>query len=140
MGSLMRWLDAQLYPAFQNRWDDTLFRQRILSYLGEGGDLDVLNLGAGAGIVEQMDFRGHARRICGIDPDPRVVENPYLYQARLGSANPSPTRMPALSWSSPTTSSSICLTRSGCLRRSRGCCGRAGCSSARRRTSGIKCR
>ena len=80
----MRWLDAKLYPDFQNRWDDTLFRQRILSYLAEGCDLDVLDLGTGAGIVEQMDFRGHARRICGIDPDPRVVENPYLDESQVG--------------------------------------------------------
>ena len=89
-------------------------------------DFHVLDLGAGAGIVEQMDFRGHARRIRGIDTNPGVVENPTLTKVRLGSANPSPTRMPALTWSSSTTSSSICLTRPGCLRRSRGCCARAG--------------
>lgn len=34
MGDFVRWLDAKLYPGFQHRWDDTLFRQRILSYLG----------------------------------------------------------------------------------------------------------
>ncbi len=84
MSGFIQWLDGKLYPGFLNRWDDTLFRQRIRSYLGEGGDLDVLDLGAGAGIVEQMDFRGHARRICGIDPDPRVVENPYLDEGQVG--------------------------------------------------------
>lgn len=83
MGHMVRWLDAKLYPTFQHRWDDSLFRQRIFSRLG-GGRLDVLDLGAGAGIVEQMDFRGHARRLCGIDPDPRVVENPYLDEGRVG--------------------------------------------------------
>jgi len=64
MSSLVRWLDAKLYPDFHYRWDDALFRKRILFHLG-GGDLDILDLGAGAGIVEQMDFRGHARRLCG---------------------------------------------------------------------------
>lgn len=83
MGRLVRWLDARLYPDFQHRWDDWLFRQRILSHLG-GGDLEVLDLGAGAGIVDAMDFRGHTRRICGIDPDPRVVDNPNLDEGRVG--------------------------------------------------------
>ena len=83
MGSLVRWLDAKLYPDFAHRWDDTLFRRRILNHLGSG-DLDILDLGAGAGIVDQMDFRGHARHICGIDPDPRVVDNRYLDEGQVG--------------------------------------------------------
>jgi hypothetical protein len=37
MTSIIHWLDGRLYPGFQHRWDDTLFRQRILSYLGGGG-------------------------------------------------------------------------------------------------------
>ena len=32
------------------------------------------NRRTGAGVIEGIDFRGHARRICGIDPDPRVVD------------------------------------------------------------------
>lgn len=83
MKSLVRWLDARLYPDFQHRWDDQLFRERILAHLGDG-DLDVLDLGAGAGIVEAMDFGGRARRVCGVDPDPRVVDKPYLYEGRAG--------------------------------------------------------
>jgi predicted nicotinamide N-methyase len=46
----------------------------------------VLDIGAGAGIVSQMNFKGLARRIHGIDPDPRVLENPYLNQASIGNA------------------------------------------------------
>ena len=86
MGIVQR-LDAKLYPDFQHRWDDQLFRERILVQLGDG-DLDVLDLGAGAGIVVAMDFRGRARRVCGVDPDPRVVDNPYLDEAvcRVGRA------------------------------------------------------
>jgi SAM-dependent methyltransferase len=83
MGRLVRQLDATLYPTFQHRWDDRLFRQRVLTRLGNG-DLDILDLGAGAGIVDEMNFRGHARRICGIDPDPRVVDNPYLDEGQMG--------------------------------------------------------
>ena len=83
MSGIVQKLDAKLYRDFQHRWDDQLFRERILEHLGDG-DLDVLDLGAGAGIVEAMDFRGRARRICGVDPDPRVVDNPYLDEGRVG--------------------------------------------------------
>jgi hypothetical protein len=31
--------------------------------------------GAGAGIVQQMNFRGLAARVCGVDVDPRTVNN-----------------------------------------------------------------
>lgn len=34
MSGFIQWLDGKLYPGFLNRWDDTLFRQRIRSYLG----------------------------------------------------------------------------------------------------------
>jgi hypothetical protein len=31
-----------------------------------------------------MEFRGLAARFCGVDPDERVLENPYLDDARVG--------------------------------------------------------
>jgi len=80
---LVSWLDQRLYPGFERNWDDCLFRGRIEDLIGSGG-LDVLDLGAGAGIVSQMDFRGQARYICGLDPDPRVTSNPFLDEGRVG--------------------------------------------------------
>ncbi len=80
---MIQWLDAKLYPHFQKNWDDSLFRERILSHL-TGADLTILDLGAGAGIVEAMNFKGHAREVCGLDPDPRVVDNPYLDEGKVG--------------------------------------------------------
>ena len=82
MTTVIAKLDRALYPHYARNWDDELFRQRILRYLT--GDTVALDLGAGAGIVPQMNFRGHARRLCGIDPDPRVVDNPYLDEGRVG--------------------------------------------------------
>ncbi len=76
MSSLTEMIDRRFYPAFGKNWDDTLFRQRILRHLTPSSVM--LDLGAGAGIVAAMDFRGHAGRICGIDLDPRVTENPFL--------------------------------------------------------------
>jgi SAM-dependent methyltransferase len=52
--------------------------------------MEVLDLGAGAGRVAQMNFRGRARRVVGLDPDPRVRINPFLDEAYLGPADPLP--------------------------------------------------
>ncbi len=64
MSRITRWMDAKLYPNHTKNWDDVLFRERILSHLLQGATKDVLDLGAGAGIVSQMNFKGTAHRIC----------------------------------------------------------------------------
>jgi len=84
------WLDRGRYRDFENRWDDRLLREAVLRELD--GTKDLLDLGAGAGIVPEMDYKGIARRVCGVDPDPRVAENPHLDEGRegLGEAIPYP--------------------------------------------------
>lgn len=69
MTTLVEKLDRTLYPTYARNWDDQLFRERILQCLMS--EAVILDLGAGAGIVQQMDFRGHAARTCGVDLDPR---------------------------------------------------------------------
>jgi SAM-dependent methyltransferase len=76
-------LDLRLYSGYSDNWDDELFRRRVAKYLA-GGDAVILDLGAGAGIVKHMNFRGLARRVCGIDPDPRVAQNPHLDEGVRG--------------------------------------------------------
>ena len=76
MKNLVDKIDRRFYPDFEKNWDDNVFRSWILDCLTPGSV--VLDLGAGAGIVEQMDFRGCAARICGVDLDPRVASNPML--------------------------------------------------------------
>ncbi|KAA5602531.1 class I SAM-dependent methyltransferase [Blastochloris sulfoviridis] len=88
MGALTQWLDATLYPDISRNWDDELFRDRILEHLKP--DDVVLDLGAGAGIVKQMNFKGVARRVCGVDIDPRVVDNPMLDEGRISDASAIP--------------------------------------------------
>ncbi len=90
MSQLTKWMDRNLYPHLQGNWDDQMFREKILEYLTP--EARVLDLGAGAGIVPQMNFRGLAKEICGVDPDPRVMTNPYLDEAQqgLGDAIPYP--------------------------------------------------
>jgi SAM-dependent methyltransferase len=84
MSSLVERLDRSLYPGQGRHWDDALLRQSILRHLLP--ESVVLDLGAGAGIVEQMLFKGRAARVCGIDLDPRVVDNPNLDEGRVADA------------------------------------------------------
>jgi SAM-dependent methyltransferase len=50
----------------------------------------MLDLGAGAGRVRQMNFRGRTAQVCGLDPDPRVLANPHLDEARVGTGEAIP--------------------------------------------------
>lgn len=85
MTSLVTKIDSAFYPEFKRNWDDQLFRERILLHLRS--DAAVLDLGAGAGIVEQMNFKGLAASVCGVDLDPRVVANPMLDEGRVANAD-----------------------------------------------------
>ncbi len=88
MSEMISRLDSRFYPKVGRNWDDHLFAERIRSVLTR--DANVLDLGAGAGIVAAMNFRDEARRICGIDLDPRVIENPFLDEGRVCDANSIP--------------------------------------------------
>lgn len=65
-----------------------MFRERILPFLSNSAT--VLDLGAGAGVVRQMNFKGLSRMVCGIDPDPRVLLNPYLDEGKIGTGEAVP--------------------------------------------------
>lgn len=85
MSKIVAWIDRTCFPSFRRNWDDELFRDRILEHLR--ADTAVLDLGAGAGIVQQMNFRGLAASVCGVDLDPRVVNNPMLDEGRIANAD-----------------------------------------------------
>ena len=84
MGVMSEAIDRRLYAGYGRNWDDDLFRERILRHVGP--DKMVLDLGAGAGIVGAMNFKGLARRVCGVDLDPRVESNPMLDEGRVADA------------------------------------------------------
>lgn len=88
MRTITSWIDNNAYAGFSRNWDDTIFRQRILSSLKT--EHHVLDLGAGAGIVGQMNFKGCAHKVCGVDLDPRVVSNPFLNEGRVSDAGEIP--------------------------------------------------
>jgi SAM-dependent methyltransferase len=81
MPSMVERIDRALYPGVKSNWDDDLLRQSILEHLRP--DSNILDLGAGAGILPQMNFRGRAARVCGVDLDPRVLDNPMLDEAKI---------------------------------------------------------
>jgi SAM-dependent methyltransferase len=76
MSRLTRWMDRAWYPAHANNWDDELFRRRLLEHIGPRSRC--LDYGAGRGNVQQMNFRGLAAFVAGIDPEAVVFENPFL--------------------------------------------------------------
>lgn len=82
--ALVAAIDRQFYPSFERNWDDQLFRQKLLAVIGP--ETRLLDLGAGAGIVEAMNFRGTVLRVCGVDLDPRVTTNPFLDEGRVADA------------------------------------------------------
>lgn len=88
MSFLISFIDQKFYPGYEANCDDKLLRSRILSLLDK--DRSVLDLGAGAGIVSEMDFRGFAKRVCGVDLDPRVVSNPLVDEGRVANASKIP--------------------------------------------------
>ena len=54
MKFLISLLDKKLYPNHLDSWDDILFRKLILDQITP--ESIILDLGAGAGIVSQMNF------------------------------------------------------------------------------------
>jgi len=80
----IEWLDRKLYPGIGGNWDDQLFRDVIIEHVMPYHR--ILDLGAGAGIVPHMNFQGHVKYICGIDPDERVTDNQYLDEGKVAVA------------------------------------------------------
>lgn len=88
MGGMTAWFDRRFYADYAKNWDDELLRRRIAAKLTPQSV--ALDLGAGAGIVTQMNFRDMAARVCGVDLDPRVVENPFLHEGKVGTVEAIP--------------------------------------------------
>ena len=75
-------LDRYFYKKYNDNWDDTLFRKYILENIKD--HFTILDIGAGAGVVEQMNFKGFVKQVNGLDPDPRILNNPYLDKGFVG--------------------------------------------------------
>lgn len=76
-------MDNKLYKNYCDNWDNEIFACEVRKHLKSNDYL--LDIGAGAGIVTQLDFRDNVSKVCGIDLDPRVLENPFLDEAKIGN-------------------------------------------------------
>lgn len=79
---IVGFLNRIFYPKLSANWDHKIFREEILAHVNSGTVL--LDLGAGSGLFQDVNFKGLAQKVYGIDPDPRVMENPYLDEACVG--------------------------------------------------------
>jgi ubiquinone/menaquinone biosynthesis C-methylase UbiE len=85
---LVERLDHRFYPGIRGNWDDTLLLDQVRHYSSHAER--VLDLGAGAGIVRQMDLRALATSIHGVDLDRRIASNPLLHHACIGNGEALP--------------------------------------------------
>jgi 2-polyprenyl-3-methyl-5-hydroxy-6-metoxy-1,4-benzoquinol methylase len=86
--SLVQTIDQKFYPGCQKNWDDQIFRQRVLAVIDP--KMRLLDLGAGAGIVSAMNFKGLTAQVCGVDLDERVIQNPFLDEGKVSDAGEIP--------------------------------------------------
>ncbi|MEM7093781.1 MAG: class I SAM-dependent methyltransferase [Actinomycetota bacterium] len=82
--ALIERLDSTFYPDVPDNWDNDHFRSLVLPLMT--GESVVLDVGAGRGALPQMDFRGHAGTVIGVDPDPVVLQNPLVHEAHVATA------------------------------------------------------
>jgi ubiquinone/menaquinone biosynthesis C-methylase UbiE len=87
---LVERLDRRFYPGIRGNWDDTLLFEQVRRYSPR--PQRVLDLGAGAGIVRQMDLRALGADVHGLDPDARISSNPLLDRACIGNGEALPYR------------------------------------------------
>jgi SAM-dependent methyltransferase len=74
-------MDRTLYSDYPDKWDEEVFRRILVEKIN--ADSCCLDYGAGRGYVAQMNFKGVAKFVAGIDPDEAVLGNPHLDEAKL---------------------------------------------------------
>jgi SAM-dependent methyltransferase len=83
--ALIEWLDRQLYPDQERGWDNQRFAGYVRARLAPAHV--VLDFGAGRGIHPALDFRGEVAKVVGVDPDPAVLSNDFLDEAKVMHAS-----------------------------------------------------
>ncbi|MFZ2657896.1 MAG: class I SAM-dependent methyltransferase [Victivallales bacterium] len=81
-------LDKKFYGDFEKNWDNLLVSQKVRKNITK--DTVLLDLGAGAGIIGYMNFKGVAKKVIGVDLDERVKINPSLDEAHVSSIESMP--------------------------------------------------
>ena len=82
-------MDKTFYPKFKDNWDNDIFRELTLPYLDPQKTI-LLDLGAGRGSMEQMDFKNLVKSAVGVDPQDAVYSNPHIHEAHVGFGDAMP--------------------------------------------------
>jgi 2-polyprenyl-3-methyl-5-hydroxy-6-metoxy-1,4-benzoquinol methylase len=77
--ALVGFIDRTLYAKFPDQWDNIMFRDMVLPLLKKEHFL--LDVGAGRGAMEEMNFRDLVTSAEGIDVDSAIHQNPFLHKA-----------------------------------------------------------
>jgi SAM-dependent methyltransferase len=81
MSALTAWIDRTFYPRLGANWDTQQLRDRIDARLTP--DMEILDLGSGRGHLELLRFHGRCKFVAGVDPDPIVLSNTNLDEAKV---------------------------------------------------------
>lgn len=81
MSRLTKWMDRTFYGKYENRWDELMLRDRVLAAMK--GAERALDIGAGRGYRDELNFKGRCPFIAGIDPGDEVLENETVDEAKV---------------------------------------------------------
>ena len=81
MSAIVDFIDRTFYQGADSNWDDERFRSHLISAINS--TTRCLEYGAGRGNVKQMNFKGTAKFVAGVDLDNKVLENPFLDEAKV---------------------------------------------------------
>ena len=74
-----RYIDENFYENILSHRDDKLFAEKIRIHLKP--EYTILDAGAGAGNISDLNFKHFTRKICGLNPAPCAKNQSYLPEA-----------------------------------------------------------
>lgn len=82
MLSFTKLIDKFFYHNYKDKWDAEIFRKIVMKYICP--ESVILDIGSGRWTLQQLNFKGLCQRVCGVDPDPQIMENCFLDEAKIG--------------------------------------------------------
>lgn len=73
-------IDHHFYNGYADKWDNKIFSDEVRKYI----NTNAIILDTGRGIDHNLNFRGLAQKVYGIDPIVKVLDNPFLDEAFVG--------------------------------------------------------
>lgn len=80
----------KLWQRFYHDYQPSLFEELVHQCVHTGDRILEVGAGSGEGNQKHFELRDRVARYVGVDPDPRVLTNPYLDEAYVGTAESLP--------------------------------------------------